>query len=155
MQDEQPVTTMRTVTNGHPGHNVTDPVCRLSPRRMGEESREAVHPQSCLGDGAVCDLHEVGWGAKCRRGSGEGCSLTSSSRKGWGLVPWMEPWVSHPLEGADDARKSQRGLWESLDGEDSASSCSNPCLGLSHLGLEMVLQPSHCRCLLKGENNWG
>lgn len=29
---------------------------------------------------------------------------------------------------------------------------SSPCL-LSHLGLKVVLQPSHFRCLLKGENN--
>lgn len=56
------------------------------------------------------------------------------------------------LEGADDAR-SQRGFWESLDGEDSASDYCSPCLGLSLLGLEVVLQPSHFRCLLKGENN--
>lgn len=31
---------------------------------------------------------------------------------------------------------------------------SSPCL-LSHLGLKVVLQPSHFRCLLKGENNGG
>lgn len=30
---------------------------------------------------------------------------------------------------------------------------SSPCL-LSHLRLKVVLQPSHFRCLLKGENNW-
>lgn len=56
------------------------------------------------------------------------------------------------LEGAGDAR-SQRGLWESLDGEDSASDCCSPGLGWSLLGPKVVLQPSHFRCLLKGENN--
>lgn len=55
-----------------------------------------------------------------------------------GLGPRAVDWTLGVLrlEGADDAR-SQRGLWESLDGKDSASDYCSPCLGLSLLGLEV------------------
>lgn len=55
-----------------------------------------------------------------------------------GLGPRAVDWTLSVLrlERADDAR-SQRGLWELLDGEDSASDYCSPCLGLSLLGLEV------------------
>lgn len=66
------------------------------------------------GLGAACDLLcEQEWGAKGRgreEGGGQARELRSLLKKGWVLVPWMGPWASHLLEGADTAKRSKGGI---------------------------------------------
>lgn len=52
-----------------------------------------------------------------QRVEAESRELRTLLSKGW-VLPWLGPWVSNLLGGAETAERSKRGLWKPL-GKDS------------------------------------